>query len=135
MGPLNASLDLPVPLMLGIAPRTAHLLSFLFTTTYVGSLYLAQKALLPGKKTEASATKLDEGRPVSNGARQSPRPDEPQPGDRNHPATIKVRMTAVSFATVAAICGVVWTVKQAGENGLQQAVCSARLLVVLVLFP
>lgn len=124
MGPLNTHLDLPVPLILGIQPQSAHLLSLLFTTTYVGSLYLAQTVGLPAYlrsrkiKLESNTPELKIS-PVSAGDVD---PNQPEVGSRDHPATIRIRMRAVGLATGLSLSGIYYVVKYTGNYGWKEAV-------------
>lgn len=123
MGPIHQSLSLPAPLVLGITPRSAHLISLLFTASYVGSLYLAQTIGLPrylrSRKVETTETRpqLDMPTIVEGDA-----PKAPEVGSRDHPATIKIRMKAVSTATGLSIAGVYLMVKQNGQYTWSRAV-------------
>jgi len=126
MGPLNTQLGLPVPLVLGIQPQSAHLLSLLFTTTYVGSLYLAQTVGLPAylrsrKVKLICDTPEIEVAPVSARDVDS---NQPEVGSRDHPATIKVRMRAVGIATGLSLFGIYYVVKQTGNYEWKEAVSS-----------
>jgi prenyl protein peptidase len=126
MGPLNTQLGLPVPLVLGIQPQSAHLLSLLFTTTYVGSLYLAQTVGLPAYlrsrkvKFTSNAPELKVP-PVSASDVDS---NQPEVGSRDHPATIRIRMRAVGIATGLSLLGIYYVVKQTGNYGWNDAVSS-----------
>jgi prenyl protein peptidase len=118
MGPISPYLGLPAPLALGITPQSAHLLSLLFTTTYVGSLYLAQTIGLPAYnrskkvKSTTSDTKPEiEVQPITS---SDVDPHQPEVGSRDHPETIKIRMKAVGVATGLSLFGIYWVVKQTG---------------------
>jgi prenyl protein peptidase len=148
MGPINPSLSLPAPLSLGIPASSAHLLSFLSTTSYVGSLYLAQTLLLPRKK--GTSTPPSRSSPTTSGV-QTPNglvpiastddkdiasnlnfaanPHAPKPGDRDHPATIRARLKAVSAATALALGGVWWVIKSEGGYSPVAAVCNSRQIL------
>lgn len=102
-GILNPLLGLPAPLATGIAPGTAHLLCFTFTGGYVGSLYLAE-ALFGEKPSEKQLYSY------------------PPPGHRDHPATMKLRMKAVSAATGMAMLGVYLTVAREHKYQWKEAV-------------
>jgi len=122
MGPLNTQLGLPVPLMLGIQPQSAHPLSLLFTTSYVGSLYLAQTVGLPAylrSRKVTSKTPEIKVPPISSGDADS---RQPEVGSRDHQATIRIRMRAVGIATSLSISGIYYVVKQAGNYGWKDAV-------------
>jgi len=126
MGPLNTQLGLPVPLILGIQPQSAHLLSLLFTTTYVGSLYLAQTVGLPAYLRSRKVKFISDAPeikvpPVSAGDVDS---NQPEVGSRDHPATIKVRMRAVGIATGLSLFGIYYVVKETGNYGWKEAVSS-----------
>jgi hypothetical protein len=131
MSPLNTQLGLPVPLVLGIQPQSAHLLSLLFTTTYVGSLYLAQTVGLPAylrsrKVKFASNTPEIKVSPVSASDVDS---NQPEVGSRDHPATIRIRMRAVGIATGLSLFGIYYVVKQTGNYGWKEAVGSYNLFI------
>jgi prenyl protein peptidase len=127
MGPLNTHLSLPVPLVLGIQPQSAHLLSLLFTTTYVGSLYLAQTVGLPAylrSRKVKFASNTPDIKVTSVSAS-----DEPEVGSRDHPATIRIRMRAVGRATGLSLFGIYYVVKQTGNYGWKEAVSSPYHLI------
>ena len=124
MGPLSTKLVLPVPLVLGIQPQTAHLLSLLFTTTYVGSLYLAQTIGLPAclrsRSVKTTSDKPEIGvQPIAASGVDSTLPEV---GSRDHPATIKIRMRAVGIATGLSLFGIYYVVKDTGNYGWIEAV-------------
>ncbi|KAJ6476456.1 hypothetical protein C8R47DRAFT_1178864 [Mycena vitilis] len=77
------------PPLYPISMLSSHLLALLFSSTYVGSLYLVKNARL----------------------RVSGAPDArrqvPQPGSRDDPAVIRARLTVVTFATLLN-CGIVY---------------------------
>lgn len=124
MGPLNTQLGLPVPLVLGIQPHSAHLLSLLFTTTYVGSLYLAQTVGLPAylrsRKVKFISTTPELNVPPVSASDVDQ--DQPEAGSRDHPATIRIRMRAVGIATGLSLFGIYYVVKQTGDYGWREAV-------------
>jgi len=124
MGPLNTQLGLPAPLMLGIQPQSAHLLSLIYTTSYVGSLYLAQTVGLPAYlRSRKLTSKIPEIKvpPISAGDVDS---NQPEVGSRDHPATIKIRMRAVGIATGLSLFGIYYVVKQTGNYGWKESVSS-----------
>jgi prenyl protein peptidase len=130
MGPIHESLSLPAPLVLGITPRSAHLLSLLFTTTYVGSLYLAQTIGLPAylrsktiKANSSDAAPQVDAPPI---AASDVDPNTPEVRSRDHPATIRIRMKAVTTATGLSLAGVYWMVKQTGQYTWAQAVSTGQ---------
>ncbi|ORY31997.1 hypothetical protein BCR39DRAFT_525125 [Naematelia encephala] len=134
MKDLNASLVLQSSLSLGIPPRTAHVLSLLFTSSYVGSIYVSQLfashlRLGPGQSKllpipPISSTDSDAIPEMPTEARRTP-----EPGSRDHPDTIRTRMKAVGLATVGSLGGVWWTVRRVGGLGLiETAKCTASLL-------
>jgi hypothetical protein len=51
----------------------------------------------------------------------------PEVGSRDHPATIRIRMKAVSTATGLSLAGVYWMVKQTGQYTWSQAVSQLQL--------
>jgi prenyl protein peptidase len=126
MGPLNTQLGLPVPLVIGIQPQSAHLLSLLFTTTYVGSLYLAQTVGLPAylrsRKVKFISTTPELNVPPVSASDVDT--NQPEVGSRDHPATIRIRMRAVGIATGLSLFGIYYVVKQTGNYGWQDAVSS-----------
>ena len=138
MGPLHPSLSLPAALAVGIPPSHSHILSLLFTSTYVGSLYLAQIVLaghakpLQQVKTApapvgipaASATGNDvdansdvrvEYTASSSSSSSSSSSPEPERGSRDHPETIRLRLRAVQLATTLSLAGVYYVTKTSGE--------------------
>lgn len=130
MGQTHYSLALPAPLAVGIAPRTAHILSLLFTSTYVGSLYVAQKLFLSKSAKSIKGTSGPDGvntTVVPPIAASSIDPNAPQVGSRDHPDTIRVRMKAVGTATVLSLLGVFWTIKHFGSYQWTAAVSSHEL--------
>lgn len=134
MGPPHPSLWLPAPLAVGIAPRSAHLLAFLFTSTYVGSLYLAQNIFLArshaGSKTPEFQTTTASTNPAPISATNAD-PNCPELGSRDHPDTIRVRMKAVIGATAASLFGVLWTMKRVGTYKWLEAVCETSCGITL----
>lgn len=130
MGPLSTQLVLPVPLVLGIHPQSAHLLSLLFTTTYVGSLYLAQTIGLPAylrsRQVKSNTEKPEINVPPISASDVDS--CQPEVGSRDHPATIKIRMRAVGIATGLSLFGMYCVVKNTGNYGWKEAVSSRLLL-------
>lgn len=122
---LHTSLALPAPLALGITPSSAHLLSFLSTSTYVGSLYLAQRLLLPRSRLSTPETTsvgtTDVTAPIA-ASTPDRKGSEPLPGSRDHPETIRTRIRAVALSTVVALGGVWYVVTVQGKYGAVQAV-------------
>jgi prenyl protein peptidase len=131
MGPIHESLSLPAPLVLGITPSSAHLISLLFTTSYVGSLYLAQTVGLPrylrSKMIKTSASNDTPQIDMSTIVEGDVNSNTPEVGSRDHPATIRIRMKAVSTATGLSLAGVYWMVKQTGQYTWSQAVSQLQL--------
>jgi len=85
----------------------AHLLTFLFTSTYVGSLYLSKNARLSFSSNVAPA-RYDQPRRKENNERW-----------RDDPDVIKARLLAVSLATAACCAGfigIVWKLVGNGQN-------------------
>ena len=126
MGPISPYLSLPAPLVLGIIPQSAHLLSLLFTTTYVGSLYLAQTIALPAsirsKKVKPPTPDSKPEIEVQSIASGDVDAHQPEVGSRDHPETIKIRMKAVGVATSLSLFGILWVVKDTGNYAWGQAV-------------
>ena len=119
MVPVHPSLSLPIPLAVGITPTAAHVLSLLFASSYVGSIYLSAHfpplrrrkssgapSLPPISATDSDGT-ISPVRPASNAPSRS---GSPAPGERDHPHTIKSRIRAVSVATVLSLFGVGYAV-------------------------
>jgi prenyl protein peptidase len=136
MGPLHPNLALPSALVVGIPPSTSHVLSFLFTTSYVGSLYIAklllpQKAITPASANASSqpglppvlATDTDAQLPLSSRTRG------PEVGSRDHPDTIRLRMKAVGLATLASLGGVWYVAKTTLGSSFSTAVCTPSVLL------
>jgi len=121
---LNPSLSFPVPPMTGIPPSSAHILSFLFASSYVGSLYLTQTLFAPSRRS-LPAKKED---PVVSpepilASDVNEDPDAAIPGSRDHPHTIKSRMIAVGLASTGSLVGVWWVVRQVGSYTSAAALC------------
>lgn len=112
---LNPLLSLPPALELGIAPRTAHALAFVFASSYVGSLYLAPYLVSPRRRGSAPDGKTTS---AADAAQRLP------PGHRDHPDTMRLRMSAVGLATRLCLIGVYTTVKIAGNYTIKEAVGS-----------
>lgn len=115
---VNPSLALPMALQIGLPAQTSHLFSLLFTSTYVGSIYLSQlfTSATTAKTSRTtstpaippiSATDVDGQIPAS--------PPGPAVGSRDHPETILRRMKAVGTATILSIGGVFYVVKTSGS--------------------
>jgi len=134
MGPVHPSLSLPSALAVGISPQTSHILSLLFTTSYVGSLYVA-RLLLPTSKPDVnkptgaspqpgispvSATDDDAQVPLRG------RASGPEVGSRDHPDTIRLRMKAVGLATLASLGGVWYVVKNVSGTSPRSSVSAQR---------
>lgn len=134
MGPLHPSLSLPAALAVGIPPSHSHILSLVFTSTYVGSLYLAQLVLAGHAKppqqsktapasvgippASATGTDVDANSDVraeytasSSSLSSSP---EPERGSRDHPETIRLRLRAVQLATTLSLAGVYYVTETSG---------------------
>ncbi|AAW46237.2 prenyl-dependent CAAX protease, putative [Cryptococcus deneoformans JEC21] len=136
---MDPSLSLPPALSSGLPLSTAHALSFLFTTSYVGSLYISQhffgtstpnprKAPFPNtvrSQTEPlppiSATDAD-GLGVEHDL-------GPELGSRDHPITIKRRMRAVACSTLLSVGGVCYVVKQLGHYSWKEAISPTMALL------
>ncbi|WVW81604.1 hypothetical protein I302_103599 [Kwoniella bestiolae CBS 10118] len=118
---MDPSLTLPPSLVGIITPSTAHALSFLFTSSYVGSLYISQKFLstsTPTPKSSRPITPKEDGNSPAIPPISSTDVDDveiryengPKPGSRDHPETIKKRMIAVTISTVLSLSGVHLTI-------------------------
>ncbi|KAJ6462663.1 hypothetical protein C8R47DRAFT_1058088 [Mycena vitilis] len=70
---------------------SSHIFAFLFSCSYVGSLYVVKNARL---RFSAKPERFDARRPV-------------QPGSRDDPAVIRARLTAATLATLLN-CGIVY---------------------------
>ena len=119
---VHESLRLSAPLAVGIPPSHAHALSLLFTSTYVGSIYLSQ-VLFPGRAGKEASVKPD----AVTGDSLSRNGYEPEVGSRNHPETIKKRIKAVGGATLLSLGGVFWVIKKTGKWNWTQAVSPSFL--------
>ena len=135
MSLIHPSLALPPTLITGIPSSSAHTLSFLFTSSYVGCLYLTQ-AFFPlhrTRKKQRPPPSIDDGtveplEPII--ASPSVSGDEekrPERGSRDHPDTIRSRMKAVGLATAVSLMGVWWVVKDAEGCTGMTAVSSREL--------
>ncbi|WVQ93886.1 hypothetical protein IAU59_000964 [Kwoniella sp. CBS 9459] len=124
---MDPSLSLPSSMTNAISPWTAHALSFIFTTSYVGSLYLSQhlsssrtNSPVPTRRSSSIGT-LDNKDlngaagpsipPISASDADGVSPLErqttgPPIGSRDHPETIKRRMKAVTLSTLLSLSGV-----------------------------
>lgn len=126
MGSLvSPALTLPAPLAIGITPRTSHVLSLLFTTSYVGSIYLSQLFSNASRRyVEAPPSTVTGIPPISATDSNAQSSVEPGPalGSRDHPETIKRRMKAVGAATLLSIGGVWYVVKETGRYSGSEAV-------------
>lgn len=145
MGPLHPSLSLPVPLVLGIPARTSHILSLMLTTTYVGSLYVAQLVLAhktrqhkakSKRREQGTAAAVAAGEPIAasdvdaqapqsgsaRAGRSKSKSREPEVGSRDHPDTIRARIRAVGIATLLSVGGILCVVKGQGGYTWSQAV-------------
>ncbi|WRT63467.1 uncharacterized protein IL334_000372 [Kwoniella shivajii] len=109
-----------------ISPSTAHTLSFIFTTSYVGSLYLSQILFSSSPtKSRSASPKVQDGNPPVippiddiqvNGETGIER--GPKRGSRDHPETIKRRMTAVTISTSLSLAGVYLTINNISQKPL-----------------
>lgn len=140
----HPSLELPLPLVTGLHSSTAHLLSLAFTSSYVGSIYLAKKLLRPptsarpmssippnGSSTLPNVTSLSEA-DVQLGTADvtiPPLPTGPELGSRDHPDTIKSRMKAVGVATASSLICVWGVVKAIGGYSALEAVSHLDILL------
>lgn len=116
---LDPILTLPPPLEVGISPKAANGLSFLFAASYVGSLYLAPllfrwAPLATPKGGTTTAADAQRNIPV---------------GHRDHPQTMRMRMKAVSMATRVSVGGVFWTIKSFGGYDVRSAVSPSWSIV------
>ncbi|WVF66265.1 hypothetical protein IAT40_001005 [Kwoniella sp. CBS 6097] len=127
---MDPSLSLPSSLNNAISPSTAHALSFVFTTSYVGSLYLSQhlsrsRTSSPSITRRPSTAGVQDGQAINGGGPGIPpisasdvdgisaleRPvTGPPVGSRDHPETIKRRMKAVTLSTLLSLSGVYLTI-------------------------
>lgn len=149
LGPVHPSLSLPIQLQPGIPPQTAQILSLIFTSTYVGSLYLAQQFITrPQKTLNVSLRNKVDGNtapaptppPIAasgtedvvllNGAKVGP-----EVGTRDHPDTIRVRIKAVNIASIGSIGGVWWVVKSVGGYSAFSAVRLTIPCLMIITFP
>ncbi|GMK58236.1 hypothetical protein CspeluHIS016_0502680 [Cutaneotrichosporon spelunceum] len=106
---LDPILTLPPPLETGLSPKAANALAFVFAASYVGSLYIAPLLPWAGRPFKETTTTVEEASsrvPV---------------GHRDHPATMRMRMRAVSAATRLSLVGVFWTVKTVGDYDVRGA--------------
>jgi len=137
MGPLHPSLSLPAALSVGIPAAHSHVLSLLFTSTYVGSLYLAQLVLSghtkPAQKVEPRHAPIGLAPASASGIDSDVRPDlaapsssEPAVGSRDHPETIRLRLRAVQYATSLSLLGVYYVTKTSGAYTWSGAVRRAH---------
>ncbi|WVR03328.1 hypothetical protein IAU60_000319 [Kwoniella sp. DSM 27419] len=145
---MDLSLRIPPHLIGAVSPSTAQALSLLFTSSYVGSLYLSQVALKRVAKGAPSA----ETSTVPHASTQVPPtippiiasdetiddvfPEHQPPiGSRDHPATIKSRVKAVSLSTLLSITGVYLTVKHVTPGQLRQTSLRTALTLLGLRLP
>lgn len=131
---MDPSLSIPVSLLPGISPTAAHVLSFLFTSSYVGSIYISQTRLFTSTPTSSTSSTPGTITPP-NGSEKTKAVEIGEPGipsisatdkdgivhpvegrgpkigSRDHPLTIRRRMKAVVCATGLSILGVYYVVK------------------------
>ncbi|TYJ51215.1 hypothetical protein B9479_008227 [Cryptococcus floricola] len=124
-----------------LSPITSHALSFLFTSSYVGSLYITHLfAALPSPRTTPTATPPE----AANG--QIPLPPisadkdaldaqdletGPKVGSRDHPLTVRARMKAVSCSTLISILGVYATYEHASGSSFSESIIPSLKLLGL----
>ncbi|KAL0244051.1 hypothetical protein I308_105314 [Cryptococcus tetragattii IND107] len=129
---MDSSLSLPPALSSGITLSSAHALSFLFTTSYVSSLYISQHlfgASAPNPKkgppprTAHSHTELLPPISATDADGLGVEHDlGPELGSRDHPITIKRRMKAVACSTFLSVGGVCYVVKHVGNYSWKEAI-------------
>ncbi|KIR37468.1 prenyl protein peptidase [Cryptococcus deuterogattii 99/473] len=129
---MDSSLSLPPVLSSGIPLSSAHALSFLFTTSYVSSLYVSQHLFGastpnpkkgPSPRTAHSQTELLPPISATDADGLGVEHDlGPELGSRDHPITIKRRMKAVACSTFLSVGGVYYVVKQVGRYSWEEAI-------------
>jgi prenyl protein peptidase len=114
---VDPSLSLPAPLSLGLPPSHAHIISAIFTSAYVGSLYISQLLLSPRYIPDAKTTPTPDLVPISASDDEVFKNSNQGPvrGSRDHPDTIKWRMRAVGTATVGSVLCVGYITKTLGH--------------------
>lgn len=117
---INPSLSLPPTLATGISPTSAHVLSLLFTSSYVGSMYLSHlfARSRPPPGSSSTSIRMKVSKPPEQIIADNADDDTPVPGSRDYPDTIRSRMKAGSIATAASLGAVWWVVKEAGGYGV-----------------
>ncbi|KAL7419955.1 CAAX prenyl protease [Cryptotrichosporon argae] len=88
-----------------ITSSTVHLLSLGFTASYVGSLYVAQHVFAP------LVARRRPSAPPSSASSPAHAPSL-APSSRDHPTTIRLRMSAVGLSTLLSLSGVQYAVKK-----------------------
>ena len=106
-GPLTRSTKLPMSPPLALSTPTAHLLSLLFSLTYVGSLYISKHSRLSFSTTTSTHSNKGEWQNNDQGEREK----EQSERWRDDPDVIRARLLAVLCATTVCclvFVGVIW---------------------------
>lgn len=109
---------------------SAHALSALFASSYVASIYLSNLFSSSARSSKSfggtqAVSEPSKTAPIIAATDEAINAAElhgPRPGDRDHPATIKRRMAAVSIATVGSMITLFSVVKQLSGGSLRQSV-------------
>ncbi|WWC85624.1 uncharacterized protein L201_000489 [Kwoniella dendrophila CBS 6074] len=138
---MDSSLALPPNLVGIITPSTAHTLSFLATTSYVGSLYLSQKLFNPKTPKQAKAKPINSNHDDGSAIPPISSTDDgdigyegngPKPGSRDHPETMKRRMIAVIISTTLSLSSVYLTIKSLAKySGNRSSIIQSLTLLGL----
>jgi prenyl protein peptidase len=133
---VHPSLTLPAALILGISRIQGHVLSAAFTTSYVGSIYIAQLLLNSSLRTEPARAKNKTSTPAIAPITATDIDTNivpgPARGARDHPETIKIRIKAASLATIGTMLGVWYVVKNTGRYSLAESVSLSHIWRVVV---
>ncbi|WVO17667.1 hypothetical protein L204_105364 [Cryptococcus depauperatus] len=133
---MDQRLGLSLPLVSKIPTSYAHGLAFLFTSSYVGSLYLSQHLFASWGSPDHSPSQTP---PTAEGfgeEKREPLPpisatdvdgsgmegDGPKLGNRDHPLTIKRRMKAAATSTLLSIGGIYGVVQYLGNYTMMGAI-------------
>lgn len=135
MAVVHPGLVSPAVMLVGLPVISAHALSALFASSYVGSIYLSNlfAASAPASDSARPSQAVDDPpSPVpviaaTNEAVDDAPPHGPKPGDRDHPATIKRRSAAVSLATVGSTITLLSVVKQISGSSLRDSVSKVSI--------
>ncbi|WVQ76461.1 hypothetical protein IAR50_006129 [Cryptococcus sp. DSM 104548] len=122
-----------------LSPAIAHALSFLFTSSYVGSLYITHLfTASPRPSPTPTPPEPTNGQlpvpPISADKDALDAQDfetGPKLGSRDHPLTVRARMKAVSCSTLISILGVLVTYKHTSGSSFSGSIAPSLKLMGL----